>query len=97
MSIKKSYVFFNTPNILQENTYELFEGFDMVHSYIDHVLVTSKHDFLDHLKALEKVLQKLAEVILKVNTESSFFGCTETDYIGFWVSKNGVRPLLSKL
>ena len=32
-----------------------------------------------------------------MNAEKSFFGQTETEYIGFWVSNNGVRMLLSKL
>ena len=30
----------------------------MVHVHIDNVLVITKHDLLDHLKALEQVLQK---------------------------------------
>ena len=34
---------------------------------------------------------------MKVNAENSFFGRTETEYIGFWVSNNEVRPLSAKL
>ena len=44
----------NIPNIFQENISELFYGLDMVCVYIDDVLVITKHEFVDHLKALEK-------------------------------------------
>ena len=39
----------------------------MIHAKIDDVLVISKHDFKDHLNALERVLKILAEAGLKVN------------------------------
>ena len=34
---------------------------------------------------------------LKLNTGKYFFGKTETEYIGFWVRNNVVRPLSSKV
>ena len=88
--------FCNSPNIFQENIFELFEGFDMVRAYIDDVLVIIENNFDDHLKALYKVLQRLAEAGLKVNAGKYFFGQTETEYLGFWLSNIGGRPLLSK-
>ena len=33
----------------------------MVRAYIDDILVITKNNFGDHLKALDRVLQKLAE------------------------------------
>ena len=41
--------------------------------------------------------RKFAEAGLKVNTENLFFGRMKTKYLGFWVSKNGVRTLLYKV
>ena len=87
----------NSPDIFQEKISELFEGFDNVRAYIDDILVINKGDFADHLQALEKVLQRLAEAGLKVNADKSFFGRSETEYLGFWVSRNGIRPLASKV
>ena len=52
---------YNSPNIFQENISELFDGFDMVPDYIDDVLVRPKNNFKDHLKSLDRVLQRLAE------------------------------------
>ena len=59
----------NSPYIFQGNKSELFYGFDMVCAYIDYVLVIAKNNFKDHLKALDMVLQRLAEARLKVNAE----------------------------
>ena len=86
----------NSPDIFQENISELFYGFDMLFSYIDYVLVIAKNNFKDHLKALDMVLQRLAEARLKVNAEKFFFGRTETEYLGFFVIYNRLRPLLSQ-
>ena len=41
-----------------------------IHKYV--VIITKKH-FIDNLKALVKVLQKIVEEGLKVNPEKSFF------------------------
>ena len=40
--------------------------------HIDDVPFISKKNFYDHLKDPEKVLQKLAKAVLKVNAEDSF-------------------------
>ena len=58
---------FNSPNISQENISELFDGLDMVRSYIKDVLVRTKDKFENHIKALDRVLQILEEARLKVN------------------------------
>ena len=64
---------------------------------ISDVQVLTKYKYKRNLKALEKVLQKLAEAGLKLNTDIPFFGKTKTEYLGFWVSNQGVRPLSSKV
>ena len=65
-----------SPDIFQENISEIFDGLYMVRAYIDDVLVISKNNFKDHLKALDRVLQRLAEARLKVSAEKSLFGQT---------------------
>ena len=58
---------YNSADISQENIQELLERFDMVREYIDYVLVLTKNNIKEHLKELEKVLQIIKEVVLKVN------------------------------
>ena len=47
---------FNSPNIFLENIPKRFEGFNMEFLYIDNILVINKHNVLDHLKYLEKII-----------------------------------------
>ena len=69
----------------------------MARAYIDYVLLIPEHEFLDHLKSWGVFLQKLAESGLKVNVEKYFFGRAENEYLVFWVSNQGVRPIMSKV
>ena len=39
----------------------------------------------------------MAEARLKVNADKSFFGRTKCEYLGFWVTRDGVRPLVKKV
>ena len=62
----------NRPDIFQEKISQLFDDINMVRAYIDDVLVITKYDFEDHLKALDRFLQRLGKSGLKVNAEKSF-------------------------
>ena len=44
----------NEPAIFQENISELFKVFNTVSTYIDDILLVTKHDFSYHLKAIER-------------------------------------------
>ena len=68
----------NSPDIFQEKIFRIFDGFNMVRKDIDDVLLITKNIFEYHLKALDKVLKRLAEAGLKVNAEKSFLGQIET-------------------
>ena len=41
----------------------------MVHAYIDDILVITKDNLKDHLKSLDRVIQRLAEAVLKLKAE----------------------------
>ena len=69
----------------------------IVRVYIDDLLLLTKDNFEDHLHKMDLVLQRLQEAGLKVNAEKSFFGRTETDYLGFHVCRKGIRPLNHKV
>ena len=46
----------DSPNIFHEKISESFKGFDTIRAYIYNILVITKNDFADHLRALEQVL-----------------------------------------
>ena len=63
------------------------EELEFVRVYLDDLLVISKGTFEDHLEKLDEVLGKLMKVGLKVNLKKSFLACTETDYLGYVVTR----------
>ena len=42
------------------------------------------------------MLNKLKEKGIKYNIEKLFFGQTEIEYLGFWVTCDGVKPINMK-
>ena len=69
----------------------------MICAGIDDLLVITKNNFEDHLKAIYRVIQKLTEARLKLNAEKTFFRRTQTEYLGLWLINNRVRPLSSQV
>ena len=87
----------NSPDIFQEKMSELMPGLEFARVYIDDLLVISTGSFEDHLPDLDQVLTRLNEAGLKVNTTKSFFARTELEYLGNWITQNGVKPLIKKV
>ena len=42
----------NSPNIVHANIYKLLEGFVIAHAYIDNVILITKREFSENMKAL---------------------------------------------
>ena len=86
-----------SPDIFQERMSDLFQGMEFVRAYLDDLLLLTKGDWSDHVVKLDQVLQRLGEAGLKVNCEKSFFGRTETEYLGFWITRHNIRPQTKKV
>ena len=87
----------NSPDIFQEKMNELFEGLNFVRAYIDDLLVISKGTFESHLEELEEVFKRLREAGLKVNAKKSFFARGELEYLGYWITRDGIQPMKNKV
>ena len=75
---------------------KMFCGFEFIIAYIDDLLVTTQGDCSNHLNKLEQVLQNIKDNRLKCNIEKSFFRKTQMEYLGFWVTRNGIHPVKKK-
>ncbi len=87
----------NSPDIFQEKTSELMAGLEYAQAYLDDILVTTKSSFKDHLEKLDSVLSRPEQAGLKVNAAKSMFAQEGLEYLGFWVSRQGIQPLQSKV
>ena len=72
---------------------DLFHGFEFIRGYIDNLLILIKGYRKDHIQKLELTFNKLKVKGLKCNTEKSFFGQTKMEYLGFWVTCDGIKPI----
>ena len=87
----------NSPDIFQEHISELMIDLDYVCAYIDDLLVFTKGSYDDHLTKLDVVLDRLQKAGLKVNAGKSFFARTELEYLGYWVTCEGIQPMPNKV
>ena len=87
----------NSPDIFQEKMSILMGDLEYVRAYIDDLLVLSKGSWEDHLNKLDEVLTRLNKAGLKVNAKKSFFGRAELEYLGYWITREGIQPLPKKV
>ena len=87
----------NLPDIFQEKMSKLFEGFEDIRAYINDLLLLTKELFDKHCKRLDRVLTRLEDAGLKVNAKKSFFAWTELEYLGYWITREGIQPLPKKV
>ena len=87
----------NSPNIFQECMFELFSDLEHVQAYINDLLVMSCSTFEEHLERLEKVFLQLSEVGLTVNANKLHCAKFKIEYLGYWITWNGIQPLPKKV
>ena len=70
---------------------------EYVRAYIDDLLIISNDSWEDHLNKLDEVLGCLKDAGLKVNAKKSFFGKAELEYLGYWITREGIQPVPTKV
>jgi hypothetical protein len=68
-----------------------------VTAYLDDVLVYTKGNLEEHVQQVRKVLTKLREYNLLVYLDKSEFYVKETNFLGFVISREGIRMELAKV
>jgi hypothetical protein len=76
---------------------DLMEALEYVRAYIDDLLVITRGTLEDHLEKPREVLRRLREAGLKVNTAQSFFCTHEIEYLGYILTRGGIKPQQKKI
>ena len=76
---------------------ELMASLEFVRTYLDDLLCISKGSLEDHLNKLKKVLIRLRDAGLTVNARKSSFCAVETEYLGYVLSRDGIKPQPKKV
>ena len=85
------------PDIFQSIVSNLFSDLEWVRAYIDDILITSNGDYKDHLAKVDMVLTRLEKAGFRANVRKCFFARTEIEYLGYWLTRNGIQPQPKKV
>jgi hypothetical protein len=84
-------------DIFQAKMGNLIAALEYVRAYIDNLLVITKSSHNDHLDKLEQVFIKLHDAGLKINAAKSFVCAKKTEYLGYILTRGGIKPQLKKV
>ncbi len=70
---------------------------EYVRVYLDDLFCISKLSREDHLEKLEVVLRQLSNAGLKVNAAKSTFCTLELEYLGYVLTRDGIKPQSNKV
>ena len=87
----------NSPDIFQNIINDVMAGLENVRAYLDDILITTSGSYDDHLKQVAQVLSRLDNVGFAVNVKKSSFAVTEIDYLGYWITREGIQPQAKKV
>ena len=86
-----------SPDIFQAKMLELMAALEFVRTYLDDLLCITKGSLEDHLEKLRLVLTRLQDAGLKVNAKKSNFCAHETEYLGYILTRDGIKPQTNKV
>jgi hypothetical protein len=87
----------NSPDIFQEEMSNLMGDLEYVRAYIDDLAILTKGSWEDHLEKLDEVLDRINKAGLKVNAAKSFFGRDSLEYLGYQITRSGIKPQEKKV
>ncbi len=67
------------------------ESLEYVQAYLEDFLCIFKGSLENHLEKLEEVLRQLCDASLKVNAEKSTFCALEIEYLGYILTRDGIK------
>ncbi len=86
-----------SPDIFQAKMSKLMVPLEFVRTYLDDLLGITKANLDDHLDHLRLVITRLQEVGLKINALKSKFCAEETEYLGYNLTRTGIKPQPKKI
>jgi hypothetical protein len=72
---------------------------EYVKTYLDDLLILTNRNnsFKDHLLKLEMVLSRLSTDGMRVNISKSNFFAEQIEYLGYWITGQGIQPIHNKV
>ncbi len=84
--------FGGSADIFQDQIMVLMASLKFVRAYMDNLLTVTRQTLDKHLQKMETVLTRLCDAGLKVNTAKSSFCAHEIEYLGYILTREGIKP-----
>ena len=85
------------PDIFQDRMCQLFEDLESVRAFMDDLPVVSCRTYEEHREELAIVMKRLAKAGLKCKIDKCIFCETEIEYLGYIITKEGIKPQPKKV
>jgi hypothetical protein len=89
--------FGGSADIFQAQIMDLMASLKFVQAYMDDLLIITRPTLDEHLQKMETVLTRLHDAGLKVNVAKSLFCAHEIEYLGYILTREGIKPQSKKL
>ena len=89
--------FGGSADIFQAQMMDLMASLEYVRAYIDDLLIITRGTLDDHIEKIKIVLARLRDAGLKVNAAKSFFCTHEIEYLGYILTREGIKPQNKKV
>ena len=89
--------FGGSADIFQAQMMDLMASLEYVRAYIDDLLIITRGTLDDHIEKIEIVLARVRDAGLKVNAAKSFFCTHEIEYLGYILTREGIKPQNKKV
>jgi hypothetical protein len=83
--------------IFQAQIMDLMASLVFLRAYMDDLLIITRGILDKHLQKMETVITKLRDTGLKVNAAKSSFCAHEIEYLGYIVTREGIKPQPKKV
>ena len=87
----------NSPDIFQAIMQDLLGDLEFAQVYLDDILIATSDSWEEHLEKLNIVLQRLEDAGFRANLRKCFFGEHELEYLGYWLTRQGIAPQPKKV
>jgi hypothetical protein len=84
--------FGGSADIFQAQIMDLMASLEFVQVYKDDLFIITRQTLDRHLQRMEMVLTRLRDAGLKVNAAKSLFYAHETEYLGYILTREGIKP-----
>jgi hypothetical protein len=76
---------------------DLMAALKFVQAYMDDWLIITRETLDEHLQKMETVLTRLHDAGLKVNAAKSLFCAHKIEYLGYILTREGIKPQPKKV